>query len=70
MHASTRSTRRPGVREKAKNHAESRVAMRESRLVVLPEFQGLGLGPATSDAVAERYVRSGRRYLSKTAHPR
>lgn len=42
---------------------------RESRLVILPEFQGLGLGVALSEAIAEEYVSRGLRYFSKTAHP-
>jgi ABC-type lipoprotein export system ATPase subunit len=42
---------------------------RESRLVVLPEFQGLGIGKAVSDAVAQEYKSRGLRYFSKTAHP-
>jgi len=41
----------------------------ESRLVVLPEFQGLGIGTRLSDAIADEYVSRGLRYQSKTAHP-
>lgn len=41
---------------------------RESRLVVLPEFQGLGIGKTLSDSVAEFYTSKGYRYFSKTAH--
>ncbi|MCP4990075.1 MAG: GNAT family N-acetyltransferase [Colwellia sp.] len=41
----------------------------ESRLVVLPEFQGLGIGYALSEAVADEYKERGLRYFSKTAHP-
>ena len=37
--------------------------------MVLPEFQGLGIGTAFSDAIAEMYVSRGMRYFSKTAHP-
>ena len=43
---------------------------REHRTVVLPDFQGLGLGVRISDAVAEIFVSNGHRYFSKTAHPR
>lgn len=43
---------------------------RGHRTVVLPEFQGLGIGPCISDAVAEMYVRRGKKYYSRTAHPR
>ena len=42
---------------------------RESRLVILPEFQGLGLGKALSNTIAHEYTRRGLRYFSKTAHP-
>lgn len=41
---------------------------RESRLVIKPEFQGLGLGKAMSEAVAEIYTATGKRFFSKTAH--
>jgi hypothetical protein len=43
---------------------------REHRTVVLPEFQGLGIGPCISDAVAEMYSKRGKKYYSRTAHPR
>jgi GNAT superfamily N-acetyltransferase len=42
---------------------------RGHRTVVLPEFQGMGIGTAFSDAIAELYVSQGLRYFSKTAHP-
>lgn len=42
---------------------------RGHRTVVLPEFQGLGIGTAFSDAIAQMYVDRGYRYFSKTAHP-
>jgi GNAT superfamily N-acetyltransferase len=45
-------------------------AWREHRTVVLPDFQGLGIGVAISDAVAEIFLTDGCRYFSKTAHPR
>jgi ABC-type ATPase involved in cell division len=45
-------------------------AWREHRTVVLPDFQGLGIGPRISDAVAELHIREGKRYFSRTAHPR
>ena len=43
---------------------------RESRTVVLPDLQGLGLGPRMSDAVARLFFLQGYRYTSKTSHPR
>jgi ABC-type thiamine transport system ATPase subunit/GNAT superfamily N-acetyltransferase len=42
---------------------------RGHRTVVLPEFQGLGIGSAFSDAVAEIYHSRDLLYYSKTAHP-
>lgn len=45
-------------------------AWRGHRTVVLPDFQGLGIGVRISDAVGEILLRSGARYFSKTAHPR
>lgn len=45
-------------------------AWRGHRTVVLPDFQGLGLGVRISDATAEMFVGQGYRYFSKTAHPR
>ena len=47
---------------------ESRICYREHRLVILPEFQGLGIGSRLSDATGERFLRKGRRYCSRTAH--
>jgi len=46
------------------------MSMRESRLVVLPDSQGLGLGPRLSNCVGGLLVRSGCELLSRTAHPR
>jgi energy-coupling factor transporter ATP-binding protein EcfA2 len=42
---------------------------RGHRTVILPEFQGMGIGTAFSDAIAQIYVDKGLRYFSKTAHP-
>ena len=42
---------------------------RGHRTVILPEFQGMGIGTAFSDTVAKIYVDRGLRYFSKTAHP-
>ena len=47
-----------------------RNAYRESRLVVLPDFQGIGIGNAVSESVAEIYLAKGCRYFSKTTNPR
>lgn len=45
-------------------------AWREHRTVVLPDYQGLGIGVRFSDAIAKIFVSNGHRYFSKTAHPR
>lgn len=45
-------------------------AWREHRTVILPDFQGLGLGPRISDAIAELHRSEGKRYFSRTCHPR
>lgn len=45
-------------------------AYRESRLVVLPEFQGMGIGTKLSDSIAQIYIDNGFRYFSRTAHIR
>lgn len=42
---------------------------RESRVVVLPEFQGFGIGTKFTDEIAQFYKSKGFRYFSKTAHP-
>lgn len=45
-------------------------AWRGHRTVVLPEFQGLGLGVRISDTVAKILVSAGCRYFSKTSSAR
>ena len=47
-----------------------KAAWREHRTVVLPDFQGMGIGPRFSDAVADIHVCEGKRYYSRTSHPR
>lgn len=42
---------------------------RESRLVCLPDFQGVGLGQAMSAAVGSIFRGMGERYYSRTGHP-
>lgn len=51
-------------------HPQLKKAFREHRLVVLPDFQGMGIGPLFSDAIANLYTSTGRRYYSRTSHPR
>ena len=45
-------------------------AFREHRTVVLPDFQGLGIGVRLSNIVGQMYIENGRRFFSRTAHPR
>lgn len=45
-------------------------AWRGHRTVVLPDYQGLGIGVKLSDWVGQRFVNLGKRYFSKTSHPR
>jgi GNAT superfamily N-acetyltransferase len=45
-------------------------AWREHRTVVLPDYQGLGLGVRISDAVGEMVLAEGGRFFSKTANHR
>jgi GNAT superfamily N-acetyltransferase/ABC-type transport system involved in cytochrome c biogenesis ATPase subunit len=45
-------------------------AWRGHRTVVLPDYQGLGIGVRFSDAIAQMFVDNGHRYFSRTAHPR
>ena len=45
-------------------------AFRESRLVVLPDYQGIGIGNTVSETIAQMYVDRGFRYFSKTTNPR
>ena len=43
---------------------------RESRTVILPDFQGLGLGSRMCDAICELFSIKGISMMSKTAHQR
>lgn len=45
-------------------------AWRGHRTVVLPDYQGMGIGVAFSDAIAQIHIDQGKRYFSRTAHPR
>ena len=49
-------------------HGESRLMMREHRLVVMPEYQGLGIGSRLSEVTGRRYLLRGLRYMSRSAH--
>lgn len=43
-------------------------AWREHRIVVLPDYQGLGIGIRLSEEIAEIYTSKGNRYFAKTSH--
>ena len=45
-------------------------AVRGTRTVVLPDFQGLGIGSKVTDFVASIYKQAGYRYFTKTVNPR
>lgn len=45
-------------------------AWREHRTVILPDFQGLGLGVRLSDWLGEHMKSLGKRFYSLTVHPR
>jgi GNAT superfamily N-acetyltransferase len=45
-------------------------AWRGHRTVILPDFQGMGIGVRFSDAIGEIHLEQGHRYYSRTAHPR
>jgi len=43
-------------------------AWREHRIVVLPDYQGFGIGIRLSEKIAEMYTSKGNRYFAKTSH--
>lgn len=45
-------------------------AWRGHRTVILPDYQGLGIGVRFSDAMGQIHLDQGHRYFSRTAHPR
>lgn len=49
---------------------DTRGKFRESRLVILPDYQGMGFGTRMSNAVGQMFLDEGYRYFSKTAHIR
>ena len=49
---------------------DSRKKWRGCRTVILPDFQGLGIGTRFSDAIADIHIENGFRYFSKTSHMR
>jgi energy-coupling factor transporter ATP-binding protein EcfA2 len=51
-------------------HAHLKHAYRGTRTVILPDFQGLGIGVRLSDWLAAWHITQGHRYYSRTTHPR
>jgi len=43
-------------------------AWRGHRIVILPQFQGMGIGPRLSDTIAQMHIDEGHRFFSRTAH--
>lgn len=50
-------------------HASSKLFKREHRTVVLPDFQGVGIGNKLSETVASLYSERGYRFISATSAP-
>jgi energy-coupling factor transporter ATP-binding protein EcfA2 len=50
-------------------HPKVKRGRREHRTVVLPDYQGMGIGNRLSEHVAQHYVDNGYRYFSTTSHP-
>lgn len=50
-------------------HPTVKNAWRGSRTVVLPDYQGLGIGSRLSDHIGSMVVSNNGRYFSKTIHP-
>jgi GNAT superfamily N-acetyltransferase len=53
-----------------KSATATKPPQRAHRTVVLPEWQGIGIGSRLSDAAAEWHTRQGSDYYGQTVHPR
>jgi GNAT superfamily N-acetyltransferase len=49
-------------------HGSIKNGWREHRTVVIPDFQGLGIGSRISDTIGQWCVDTGKQYYAKTAH--
>lgn len=49
---------------------DTRKCVSEHRIVVLPDYQGIGIGNRFSEYLGELYLSYGYRYFGKTANPR
>lgn len=45
-------------------------AWRGHRTVILPDYQGMGIGTRVSNAIGEIYINQGLKYYSRSSHPR
>lgn len=45
-------------------------AWKEHRIVVLPDYQGMGIGNKLSETLGQAYIEKGCRYFAKTSNPR
>lgn len=59
----------PGRFPNPLNKNDKRLCVSEHRTVVLPDYQGIGIGKKLSEYMAELYISQGYRYFSKTANP-
>lgn len=50
--------------------SDTRFCVSEHRVVVLPDYQGMGIGNRLSEYLGELYLSQGYRYFGKTANPR
>ena len=50
--------------------SDKRKCVSEHRIVVLPDYQGMGIGNKFSEYLGELYLSQGYRYFGKTANPR
>lgn len=50
-------------------HAITKNVWKGHRTVVLPDYQGIGIGNAMSEAIAQHYTDIGKIYRSVTSHP-
>lgn len=50
-------------------HASCACMKREHRTVVLPDFQGVGIGNRLSEFVAQKYTNEGWRFISSSSNP-
>lgn len=51
-------------------HPKVKRAFRGHRVVVLPDFQGLGIGMRSTEAIGDNYLSTGERFYVRTANPR